>query len=269
MPEGDTVWRVAARLHEALAGRALSSTDFRVPRLATTDLAGRTVGEVVARGKHILARVEDGLTVHSHLRMDGSWHLYRPDQRWHGGPAWQVRAVLENADWSAVGYRLPVLELIETSAEPEVLGHLGPDLLGADWDHAEAVRRLRADPAREIGEALLDQRLLAGIGNLYKCETLFLRGRWPWTPIAEVDDLAEVVRLARRLLTANKAVPEQSTTGDTRRGREHWVYGRAGRPCRRCGTPVAEAGQGSPAYARVTYLCPRCQPASAGDRERR
>jgi len=263
VPEGDTVWRVAARLHDALSGRPLRRTDFRVPLLATTDLAGRTVDGVVARGKRILTRIDDGLTLHSHLRMDGSWHLYRPGQRWHGGPSWQVRAVLENADWLAVGYRLPVLELIAAAEESQVVGHLGPDLLGADWDEAEAVRRLRADPDREIGEALLDQRLLAGIGNLYKCETLFLRGRWPWARVGDVDDLAEVVRLARRLLSANKAVPEQSTTGETRRGREHWVYARAGRPCRRCGTPIAEAPQGPPAYARVTYWCPPCQPAPA------
>jgi endonuclease-8 len=263
MPEGDTVWRVAARLHKALAGRPLRRTDFRVPRLATTDLAGRTVSEVVARGKHLLTRVDGGLTLHSHLRMDGSWHLYRPGQARHGGPDWQVRAVLENADWLVVGYRLPVLELVATAEESEIVGHLGPDLLGADWDEAQSLRRLRADPAREIGEALLDQRLLAGIGNLYKCETLFLRGRSPWTRVVDVHDLAEVVRLARRLLTANKAVPEQSTTGDTRRGREHWVYGRADRPCRRCGARIAAAEQGPPGYARLTFWCPRCQPGPA------
>lgn len=263
MPEGDTVWRVAARLHEALADRALTRAELRVPRLATTDLTGRRVHEVVARGKHILTRVEGGLTLHSHLRMDGAWYLHRPTQRWHGGPDWQVRAVLANSDWLAVGYRLPVLGLVPTADESDIVGHLGPDLLGADWDESEALRRLRADPARELGEALLDQRLLAGIGNLYRCETLFLRGRSPWTPVSEVDDLAQLVRLARRLLTANKAVPEQTTTGELRPGREHWVYRRAGRPCWRCGTPIAEADQGPPAYARVTYWCPRCQPAPA------
>lgn len=260
MPEGDTVWRVGARLHEALAGRQLTRAELRVPALATVDLTGRAVHDVVARGKHLLARFEGGLSLHTHLRMDGSWHLYRPDQRWHGGPAWQVRAVLANAEWTAVGYRLPVVELLPTAAEPTAVGHLGPDLLGPDWDEDEALCRLRGRPEEEIGTALLDQRRVAGIGNLYKAEILFLRGRSPWTPLGAVDDLPELLRLARRLMTANLQVPEQSTTGDTRRGREHWVYGRAGRPCRRCGTVVSVADQGSPPYTRLTYWCPRCQP---------
>jgi endonuclease-8 len=259
MPEGDTVWLAGRRLHAALAGRPLTRSDFRVPALATVDLRGRTVLAVVSRGKHLLTRIEGGTTLHTHFRMDGSWHLYRPDARRSGGPEWQVRLVLSNAEWDAVGYRMPVVELLDTAAEADVVGHLGPDLLSVDFDSAEAVRRLGADPDREIGQALLDQRNLAGIGNLYKAESLFLQRVSPWARVAEVD-LSSLVDRARRLLEANKHHPEQSTTGSLRRGEQHWVYGRGRRPCRRCGTPVRVTSQGAAPYDRVTYWCPGCQP---------
>jgi endonuclease-8 len=262
VPEGDTVWLAAKRLHDALAQRVLTRSDFRVPQLATADLAGQTVVEVASRGKHLLTRTDAGLTLHTHFRMDGTWHLYRPGARWSGGPAWQVRAVLENDDWQAVGYRLPVVELVRTGDEQRVVGHLGPDLLGADWDESEALRRLRARPERAIGPALLDQRNLAGIGNLYKTEALYLCGLTPWTPVADVPDLEQVVRRAYRLLQANKDHWQQTTTGSTRRGEDHWVFERAGRPCRRCGTRIVEAMQGEPEHpeqARISYWCPRCQ----------
>ena len=249
-------------MHDALAGRQLVRTDFRVPRLATVDLAGQTVTEVVSRGKHLLTRTDAGMTLHTHFRMDGSWHLYRSGSRWAGGPAWQVRVVLANAEWEAVGYRLPVVGLIGTADEQTVVGHLGPDLLGADWDEGEAVRRIASCPQREIGPALLDQRNLAGIGNLYKAETLFLSGITPWTHVGDVDDLTAVVRRAHRLLQANKHHPQQSTTGNTRKGEEHWVFERAGRPCRRCGRRIATAKQaesGQAEQARISYWCPSCQ----------
>jgi endonuclease VIII len=261
VPEGDTVYLAARRLHDALAGRVLTRSDFRVPQLATTDLTGQQVLEVVSRGKHLLTRVGSGRTVHTHFRMDGTWHLYRPGTRWSGGPAYQVRVVLENADWQAVGYRLPVVELIATADEHTVVGHLGPDLLGPDWDLAEAVRRLRTDPTREIAPALLDQRNLAGIGNLYKTEALFLSGVTPWTAVADVD-VEAIVRRAQRLMAANRDHWQQSTTGSTRRGEDHWVFERAGRPCRRCGTRVLEALQAEPGrelVARISYWCPTCQ----------
>ncbi|MDP9399196.1 MAG: hypothetical protein M3P96_15840 [Actinomycetota bacterium] len=263
MPEGDTVWLAGRRMHDALAGRTLTRSDFRVPQLATVDLAGRAVLEVVSRGKHLLTRVEGGATLHTHFRMEGSWHLYRPGARWQGGPDWQIRAILANADWTAVGYRLPVVELLATSDEDQTVGHLGPDLLGEDWNADEAVARLRSVPERAIDEALLDQRNLAGIGNLYKIETLFLAGTSPWTPVRDVRDLPGLVGLAQRLLERNKAVPEQPTTGDPRRGHDHWLYGRGGRPCRRCGTPIAVGDQGEPTQERLTYWCPRCQPGPA------
>jgi endonuclease VIII len=259
MPEGDVVWAAARRLHEALAGRVLTRSDFRVPRAATADLTGRSVLEVVPRGKHLLTRVEGGLTVHTHLRMEGSWRIRpasAPVPRDH-----RVRLVLANAEWQAVGYSLGIVELIRTGQESRVVGHLGPDLLGPDWDPAEAVRRLREDPARPIGEALLDQTRLAGIGNLYKAETLFLRGVDPWRPVGEVDDLEGMVELARRLLNANKERVDQSTTGTKRPGETTWVYGR--RTCRRCGGRIRRTDQGGPAQERVTFWCPTCQPGGA------
>jgi endonuclease-8 len=262
VPEGDTVYLAARRMHDALAGRVLTRSDFRVPQLATTDLAGRTVQAVVSRGKHLLTRVEGDLTLHTHFRMDGTWHLYRPGARWTGGPAHQIRVVLENADWQAVGYRMPVVELLPTAEEDRAVGHLGPDLLGPDWDLDEAVARLTAQPEREIAPALLDQRNLAGIGNLYKTEVLFLSGITPWTRVADVPDVTAVVRRAHRLLQANKDHWQQTTTGSMRRGEDHWVFERAGRPCRRCGTRVREATQaeaGREQYARVCYWCPHCQ----------
>jgi endonuclease-8 len=259
MPEGDTVWLAGRRLHDALAGRQLTRSDFRVPQLATVDLAGRTVAEVVSRGKHLLTRIDDDLTLHTHFRMDGSWHLYRPGEPWRGGPQWQVRVVLENAERVAVGYRLPVVELLPRDRENDAVGHLGPDILGPDWDPAEAVRRLAADPDRELGPALLDQRNLAGVGNLYKTEVCFLAGVTPWTRVGDVPDLARIVDRVARLLRANRDTVRQVTTGDTRRGRGHWVFERAGRPCLRCGSPVASAEQGEAPYARITYWCPHCQ----------
>jgi endonuclease VIII len=259
MPEGDVVWRAARQLDDALAGRVLTRTDFRVPRFATVNLTGRTVIETVSRGKHLLTRVAGGSTIHTHLRMDGSWRIraangYPPRDH-------RVRLVLANDAWQAVGYLLGVVEILPTTREDRAVGHLGPDLLGPDWDAAEAARRIGADPARPVGEALLDQRNLAGIGNLYKAEVLFLRGISPWQPAGQVAELESLVTLAQQLLEQNKDRIGQITTGSTRRGQETWVYGRAGRPCRRCGTTVRRADQGAAPEQRITFWCPACQPA--------
>jgi endonuclease-8 len=260
MPEGDTVWNTAHALHQALAGKQLTRSDFRVPQLAATDLTGWTVVESASRGKHLLLRLENGdrrLTLHSHLRMDGSWRVFASGTRWTGGPAHLIRIALHTNENVAVGYHLHEVELIPTGQEPTRLGHLGPDLLGPDWDPAEAARRLAAHPDQAIAEALLDQRNLAGIGNLYKCEVLFLRGLSPWQRVSTVDDLPATVALAHRLLNANKGRWTQSTTGSLHRGQTTYVYSRRAQPCRRCATPVEKAEQGD----RVTYWCPRCQPA--------
>ncbi|GLW15876.1 putative endonuclease 8 2 [Streptomyces sp. NBRC 13847] len=265
MPEGDTVWRLAQRLHEALAGHPLTRCDLRVPRLATVDMTGRRVLEVVPRGKHLLTRFEGGLTLHSHLRMDGAWKVYAPAERWRGGPAHQIRAILGTAGHTAVGYRLPVLDLLRTTEEPRVVGHLGPDLLGPDWDPDEALRRLSSDPARPLGEALLDQRNLAGIGNVYKCELCFVLRASPWLPVGRLPHPERVPALAKKLLEANKRRPARITTPSARPDRRLWVYGRTGRPCRRCGTAVRSADRDPTAEERVTYWCPTCQPDPPGD----
>ena len=264
MPEGDTVWLAGRRLHEALAGRPLTQSEFRVPRYATVDLVGRPVLEVVSRGKHLLTRIDGDLTLHTHFRMDGSWRLFRAGQRWTGGPAHTIRVVLANADWTAVGYRLPVVDLIPTSEEAQAVGHLGPDLLGPDWDPQVALANLRGRPDEQIGVALLDQRNLAGLGNIYRCEVCFLSGVSPWTRVRDVPDLERVVELSHKLLWANRERPEQSTTGDLRRDRSTWVVGRTRRPCRRCGTPIRMVEQGTPPQQRVTYWCPHCQPLLGG-----
>jgi endonuclease-8 len=259
MPEGDTVWNTARALERALAGDLLTASDFRVPQLATTELAGWTVVESGCRGKHLLlrlARDDDRRTLHTHLRMDGAWRVFRPGDRWTGRPAHLIRVVLRSARSIAVGYHQHQVTLIRTGEEAAFLGHLGPDLLGADWDPDEAVRRIAEKPDRTIAEALLDQRNLAGIGNLYKAETLFLRGLWPWLPVAQVADLAGTVELAQKLLVANRGRPARTTTGSLRRGEAHYVYGRRGQPCRRCGTAIKKAELDE----RVTYWCPSCQP---------
>jgi formamidopyrimidine-DNA glycosylase len=257
VPEGNVVWLAARRLREALAGLVLTRSDFRVPRFATTDLTGRQVTESVARGKHLLTRVEGGVTVHTHLRMDGSWKVAPASTRLAEGH--RVRLVLANDTWQAVGYLLGVVEVLPTADEASVVGHLGPDLLGPDWDAAEAVRRLVADPKRPVGEALLDQRNLAGIGNIFAAEMLFLRGLSPWRPVGEVADLRALVELGHRLLEANKERAGIITTGVVRRGEETWAYGRAGRPCRRCGTTIRRAEQGDAGEERVRFWCPHCQ----------
>ncbi len=251
------VWRTAGQLNDALAGRILVRSDIRVPRYATTDLTGRSVTSAISRGKHLLIRVDGDVTVHSHLRMEGSWRISRAADfplRDH-----RIRIVLANDTWQAVGQQLGIVEIIRTSRESAAVGYLGPDLLGPDWDADEAVRRLLAAPARAVGEALLDQANLAGIGNLYKAETLFLRGVSPWRPVGEVESLPDMVELARRLLDANKERVGQVTTGNPARGEQTWVYGRAGRPCRRCGAIIRRADQGPVTEERVTFWCPACQ----------
>ncbi|PRA03038.1 DNA glycosylase [Arthrobacter sp. MYb229] len=267
MPEGDSVYRATARLHQALAGQRLIRSDFRVPQLATTDLAGYTVHEVRPRGKHLLMRLSppEGsgqvpLTLHSHLLMDGRWDLYAPAERWKR-PAHTARVALHTAPWTAVGFDIAQLQLVPTAEEQGLVGHLGPDLLGDNWDPELAALNLLAEPERVIEEALLDQRLLAGIGNIYRCEVLFLTRVHPLTPVGEVENLPAVISMSHRLLQLNKDRGRRVTTGDPRTREPLWVYGRAARPCLRCGTNVAVfklAGQKT-GMERDCYYCPNCQ----------
>jgi endonuclease-8 len=276
VPEGDVVLRTARRLRAALAGKVLITSDLRWPSLATADLTGREVADVVPAGKHLLIRMSGGLTLHSHLRMDGSWRVH-PTGRNGAGPRRDhtIRAILANADWTAVGHRLGMLDLVATEDEDSILGHLGPDILGPDssalpdpepgaawahWDEDEALRRLLAQPQAPVGAALLDQRNLCGIGTLYRTEALFLHGVSPAYPVGSVPDLPKLLRLVRRIMQANLERVQQATTGDLRRGEEHWVHRRGRKPCRRCGTTIQRGALGPPTQERDTYWCPHCQP---------
>jgi len=257
MPEGDTVWLAARRLDDALTGHALVRTDFRVPALATTDLSGRHVDGVRSYGKHLLFRLEGSVTLHTHFRMEGSWHLYRPDRRWRGGPDWQIRAILTTDEWHAVGYRLPVVELLPTADEERIVGRLGPDVLDDSVPTGVLVDLVTAQPDRTIGDVLLDQTVIAGFGLIYVTEGLFLHGVTPWTPVAQVTEPRRLVDRTRRLMTANRERGAQASTGDLRE--QHYVYGRAGRGCRRCGQRIRFARQRSGRHERDAYWCPHCQ----------
>jgi endonuclease-8 len=270
VPEGDVVWRTAQRLDRALSGGVLVAADLRWPSLATADLTGRTVLATVARGKHLLTRLSGApdvpLTLHSHLRMEGSWRIDRTEPAPDGRVRPQsrsadVRVVLATSDWTATGLRLGMLDLVATADEASLVGHLGPDILGPDWDLAAALDNLAAQPDRTVGAALLDQRVLAGVGTFYLAETLFLTGRTPWTLVADLPppDRKRIVERAHALLHLNRDRIPQVTTGDARPGREAYVHGRSGRPCRRCGTAVRVAPIGAAPTQRVAFYCPTCQ----------
>jgi endonuclease VIII len=250
MPEGDTVWHTAETLRQALVGRTLTRCDVRVPRFATADLTGQVVDEVYSRGKHLFIRVGPA-SIHSHLKMDGAWRVtsraVRNDHR--------IRIILEAGDIRAVGIDLGVLEILDRAHDGDAVAHLGPDLLGADWNPQLAATNLTARPDRPIAEALLDQRVLAGIGNVYCNELCFVSGRLPSAPVSAVSDPHRLVSRARDMLWANRYRWNRCTTGDTRAGRQLWVYGRAGQSCRRCGTRIDYDDSGE----RVAYWCPACQ----------
>ena len=264
MPEGDVVWRTAHRLHRALAGRELLAADLRWPSLATAELTGRRVLEVVSAGKHLLTRLaasggEPALTLHSHLRMEGSWYVERTGDPRGRRSASGVRAVLTTREWTAVGHKLGMLDLVPTAREDGLVGHLGPDLLGPGWDAEQARRRLLQQPDRELGAALLDQRVLAGVGTFYMAEACFLARLTPWSPVRDVQDLPAFVDLLHRLLEVNKDRVEQVTTGDLRHGRHNYVHGRSGLACLRCGSTVRVAMIGEAPQERTAFYCPGCQ----------
>ncbi|MFG2055004.1 zinc finger domain-containing protein [Micromonospora sp. NPDC048930] len=253
MPPRAAAASKAAAPRAATAGpAAAASPETAAPRVAA---AGSAAAAPPGKPAGATGSGRDW-TLHSHLRMDGAWRAYAPGERWAARPAHLIRAVLRSPGAVAVGYHLHELALVPTAEEASLVGELGPDLLGPDWDPDEAVRRLAAHPDETIGEALLDQRNLAGVGNLYKCEVLFLRGLSPWTPVRAVPDLAGTVSLAQRLLAANRGRWTQSTTGSLHRGQTSYVYGRRAQPCRRCGTAIRKEELGD----RVTYWCPTCQP---------
>lgn len=250
MPEGDTIWRTAAALRSGLQGkRVVAARPDAIKRLV-----GSTVIAVEPVGKHLLIRFDSGLAVHSHMRMRGAWHLYRPGERWRR-PEWQVKALLETEDAVAVCFGAPIVELVRNTATS--VGHLGPDILEVDWTVADVVSRARALGPVAVGELLLDQRVTAGIGNVYRCEALWHRGVNPWTSSAALpdEDLAALYETARQAMRANLRGGFERRFPGYGRGA---VHGRGRRPCPRCGTPINVRAQGE--HARLTYWCPVCQP---------
>src|SRR6185437_12951352 len=250
MPEGDTVFRTATKLREALAGKTLTRCDVRVPQFATIDLTGQVVDEVLSRGKHLFIRVGPA-SIHSHLKMDGSWRVGNRPIR----VDYRARIILESNEIRAIGVDLGVLEVLDRDADDAVVAHLGPDLLGEDWDPQRAAANLVADPDRPIAEALLDQRVMAGIGNVYCNELCFLTGHLPSAPVSDLADPRRLATRARDMLWTNRFRWNRCTTGDTRAGRQLWVYRRAGLGCRRCGTSIHFDGSAE----RIRYWCPSCQ----------
>ena len=263
MPEGDTIFQTAAALRPLLVGKPILAARARTPGPQIERVVGSQVTSVEPYGKHMVIRFDNGLALHTHLRMRGTWHRYAPGEPWKI-PAWRACVVLEVAEHVVVCFNAPVAELMADRAVElhPALASLGPDLLREDFDPRESFRRLRQRSDLEIAEALLDQRAIAGIGNVFKCEILFVEAVNPWTQVAALSDdkLAALIATARRLLLQNSAPgrPHRITTrGDSTARASVWVYGRANRPCARCGTPIRVRRQG--ALNRPTYWCPGCQ----------
>jgi endonuclease-8 len=277
MPEGDTIFRAARSMHRVLAGHPVTRFETAYAHLdrvnVDTPIVGRTIEQIKSAGKHHLIVFSGDLILRTHMRMNGSWHLYRHGEKWWRGPQ-AMRVRIDTADWVAVAFNVPVAEFVTVKelATSDPVAKLGPDLLGATFDRDEAVRRLIASGHQAIALSLLDQRLLAGIGNVYKSEVLFLSGVNPFTPTSAVprDTLERMMDLARGLLKDNVL---EGTSGQiqtfrnlrqTKRSMDPdqnlWVYGRGGKPCRKCGTPIEMKKMGI--EARSTYWCGRCQPQS-------
>ena len=255
MPEGDTVFRAADKLRTALTGKTLTRCDVRVPKFATVDLTGQVVDEVLSRGKHLFIRVGDA-SIHSHLKMDGAWLV---DGQIRRIPQHKVRIILETADSRAAGVDLGVLEVLRRDLDMDAVAHLGPDLLGDDWEPRVAAANLTADPGRPLAETLLDQRVMAGVGNVYANELCFVSGRLPSSPVSAVKDPLRIVQRARDMLWLNRSRVNRTTTGNTRAGSDLWVYGRVGRPCRRCGTTIESDRAQVTGTERISFWCPVCQ----------
>jgi endonuclease VIII len=273
MPEGDTIFRAARTLHRALAGHAVVRFDSVFPALmrvhTDTPITGRTIEAVWSAGKHLLMQFAGELVLRTHMRMHGSWHIYRPGEAWQRARR-DMRVLLATKAIVAVGFNVPVAEFIAANrlAHHPELARLGPDLLADDFDEAEAIGRMRAVPTRPIADVLLNQQVVAGVGNVYKSEVLFVCGVNPWVRTADLDDetLARLLATSRRMLRLNvrDGVRAMTTYGGLRRttGRHNprdrlWVYGRAGQRCRRCGAEILM--KKADPDARLTYWCPHCQ----------
>jgi endonuclease-8 len=272
MPEGDTIFRAARTLHRALAGKTIVRFESAFPSLNRIDddhpLAGRTVASVSSHGKHLLMAFSGDLVLRTHMRMNGSWHIYRPGERWRR-PERDMRVLVAAADIIAVGFNIPVAEFLSGAelTRHAQLARLGPDLAADDFDRDEALRRLRALANTAIADALLDQRALAGIGNVLKSEVLFVSRVNPFKAVRDLPDetMARIIDEGRRLMKMNvlertatlSPAIGRRTTGSLDPFQKLWVYGRGGRPCRTCGTPILSRHTGTD--ARLTYWCPACQ----------
>ena len=276
MPEGDTIYRAARTLHRALAGVVVTAFETHLAQLAVVDrrapLTGRSVVDVSARGKHLLMQFSGDLFLRSHMRMHGSWHLYRPGERWRARRI-DARIVITTPEWIAIAFNVSDAEFVsgeELERHARVTA-LGPDLLSPDFDRNEARKRLRDTPSRHIAEAILRQQSMAGLGNVFKSEVLFLCGVDPATAVEAVPDamLDCLIDRGRALITLNVAERTviglqgqgRNTTGRLNPAERLWVYGRAGKPCFKCGTPIRSASE---TEGRRTYWCPGCQGPARG-----
>lgn len=267
MPEGDTIHRAARTLQAALAGRTITGFETVFPQLARVDedepLTGRSVESVTAAGKNLLMHFSGDLHLRTHMRMNGSWHIYRPGERWRK-PRSDMRIVLSTSEWIAVAFNVPVAEFHDAAslARQEDLRRIGPDLIADDYDEAEAVRRIRERADEEIANVLLNQRVVAGIGNEYKSELLFMGRVSPFRLLRDVsdDELLTILRIARKVMIANVRMRSAAriTTFSLDPRQKQYVYSRGGKPCRKCGSKIEYAKQGPD--ARGTWWCPRCQP---------
>jgi endonuclease VIII len=272
MPEGDTIFRAAQTLHRFLSGKIVTRFESTFPAINRVDddtpIVGRSIESVSARGKHLLIAFSGGLVLRTHMRMNGTWHIYPAGEKWRR-PRREMRVLVGTADAVAIGFNVPVAELLtaRAMARHDVLQSLGPDLLDESFDKEEALRRMRAHNADPIGDVLLNQRVIAGAGNVFKCEILFAAGVDPFKTVASIDDetLGRVLDVAVAQLKANVLSPSQTlspafgrrTTRSLDPAEKLWVYGRGGRPCRTCGTPIRSRAAGLD--ARLTYWCPACQ----------
>ncbi|HEV7242324.1 MAG TPA: DNA-formamidopyrimidine glycosylase family protein [Thermoanaerobaculia bacterium] len=262
MPEGDTIHRAARTLNTALAGRTVTRFETAFAQLAGVDVTGRAVEGVEAAGKHLLMHFSGDLHLRTHMRMNGSWHIYRPGERWRMRRS-DMRILLETDAWVAVAFNVPVAEFHDARSleRQDDLLHLGPDFLGEDFDFDEARRRIRASGDSEIADVLLNQRVVSGIGNEFKSEVLFMARVSPFARVDQISDeqLDSILKKARKVMLANveKRSPSRITTFALDPRMKHYVYARGGKPCLRCGTRIEYKKQG--VNARGTYWCPKCQ----------
>ena len=275
MPEGDTIFRAARTLNRALEGQTVTRFETVLPQLSRVDqdspIAGRTIQSVEAQGKWMLMRFSNDLTLLTHMRMNGSWHIYRPGEAWRRGRH-HMRIAIETASFVAVGFDVPVAEFHNAAslARHPSLTRLGPDVLADDFDRDGAALRLRELAEFAVGDALLRQSMMAGIGNVFKSEICFACRVSPFRKVGSLseEEVHSLISRAQEYLRANVGDHSGSgivtytglrrTTRRADRGARLWVYGRRDQPCRRCGAPIQSRKQGE--AARVTFWCPRCQP---------